>query len=80
MASYVLHHRHTAEECEAAFAAWSGFESPLRGREAASTCLAGGHTLAWRVEAESTVAALSLLPAFVRERTAAVAVRDVRIP
>ena len=80
MASYVLHHQHEADECEAAFAAWSGFDSPLRGREAASTCLAGGHTLAWRVQAESTVIALSLLPPYVRERTAVVAVRDILIP
>jgi hypothetical protein len=80
VASYALHHRHAPSECEAAFAAWAGFDSPLRRRPAESTCLTGDHTLVWRVEGESAVAALSLLPPFVRERTAVVTVRDVVIP
>ncbi len=80
MPFYLLHHQHTATECAAAFAAWTGFESPLRHRPAASTCLAGGHAVWWRVEAPDTSAALALLPRFVRRRTTVTGVRDVEIP
>ena len=80
MPDYLLHHRHDPGECAAAFAAWTGFRSPLRHGRAPSTCLAGGHTVWWRVEAADSGAALALLPAYVASRTEAVAVRDVRIP
>lgn len=80
MPLYLLHHIHEADECEAAFAAWRGFESPLRHRPAASTCLAGGHYLLWRVEADSVDGAAALLPRFVAARTEVVAVREVEIP
>ena len=39
MPLFLLHHRHVPAECAAAFAAWTGFESPLRHESAASTCL-----------------------------------------
>jgi hypothetical protein len=80
MPVYLLHHRHDAAECAPAFAAWTGFQSPLRHRPAASTCLAGGHELWWRVEAPSDEAALELLPRYLRQRTRVTGVRDVEIP
>ena len=80
MAIFLLQHRHRPPECAAAFAAWSGFASPLRHRPAPSTCLAGGHAIWWRVEAADAIAALALLPRFVAERTHTTEVRDVRIP
>jgi len=80
MALFLLHHQHAPAECAAAFAAWTGFDSPLRHRRAASTCLAGGHALWWRVEAASVDAALALLPRYVRERTSVTSIRDVEIP
>jgi hypothetical protein len=80
MPFYLLHHRHEARECAAAFAAWSGFSSPLRHTAAPSTCLAGGHAIWWRVEAADTRAALALLPRFVAERTMPTEVREVEIP
>ena len=80
MPSYLLHHRHRAAECGAAFAAWTGFSSPLRRHRVPSTCLAGGHALWWRVEAADVAAALALLPRFVAERTVAIEVREVQIP
>ena len=80
MPQFLLQHRHAAAECAAAFAAWRGFDSPLRHHDAPSTCLAGGHAVWWQVEAHDHRAALALLPAFVASRTEAVAVRDVRIP
>jgi hypothetical protein len=80
MPHYYLHHRHDPEECAAAFAAWRGFDSPLRRRPVATTCLSGGHRLFWRVEAADRSAASSLLPPFVAARTEIVEVRDVEVP
>ena len=36
MPLFYLHHSHEPDECETAFAAWKGFESPLRHRPAAA--------------------------------------------
>jgi len=80
MATFLLHHEHAAAECAAAFAAWSGFTSPLRRRSAHSTCLAGGHAVWWIVQAADRDEALALLPAFVARRASATEVRRVRIP
>ncbi len=80
MPAFLLEHRHAARECRAAFAAWRGFDSPLRRQVAPSTCLAGGHAIWWRVEAVDAAAALSLLPPYVAERTMPIEVRPVRIP
>jgi hypothetical protein len=80
MPLFVLHHHHAPAECAAAFAAWQGFDSPLRRHPAASTCLDGGHALWWRVQAADRQAALALLPPFVAYRSDAIAVRDVQIP
>ena len=80
MPTYLLHHEHAAAECAAAFAAWLGFASPLRHRHASSTCLAGGHTVWWRVHADDAASALALLPKFVARRTTPIEVREVEIP
>jgi hypothetical protein len=80
MKSFLLSHQHAPHECEATFAAWQGFESPLRHTPTASTCLTGGHGLWWRVEARDRAAALALLPRYVADRTEAIPVRDVEIP
>jgi hypothetical protein len=80
MPCVLLHHQHAPSECAAAFAAWTGFDSPLRHRPAASTCLAGGHALWWRVQAADAAAALELLPRYLRTRTNITSVRDVEIP
>jgi hypothetical protein len=80
MTSFLLQHRHAPEECAAAFAAWTGFESPLRHEQAASSCLTGGHAIWWRVQAADAASALSLLPRFLARRTVAIEVREVEIP
>ena len=80
MPTFLLHHRHAPVDCAASFAAWLGFASPLRHERVASTCLAGGHALWWRVQAVDRDAALALLPAFVGRQTMAIEVRDVEIP
>jgi hypothetical protein len=80
MTTFLLHHRHTAAECGAAFAAWTGFDSPLRHRRAPSTCLSGDHSVWWQVSAADAAHALALLPRFVAERTTLTVVRDVEIP
>jgi hypothetical protein len=78
--SFQLSHRHEPGECVAAFAAWRGFDSPLRGRATVSSCLAGGHRLWWQVEATSPEEALGQLPPFVAERCEVAEVREVAIP
>ena len=80
MKRYLLHHRHEPHECDAAYAAWQGFDSPLRHGRVPSTCLAGEHGLFWRVEAVDRGSALALLPRFVAERTTPIEVREVEIP
>jgi hypothetical protein len=80
MTRYRLHHRHTPAECPAAFASWRGFASPLRHSVATGNCARGGHQLWWDVEADTSAAALALLPTFVAERTLASPVDDVLIP
>jgi hypothetical protein len=80
MKRFLLHHRHAPEDCASAFAAWSGFVSPLRDRPAIATCLNGGHAVWWEVEAEDAAAALALLPPFVARRTKPIEVRQVLVP
>ena len=80
MNDFFLNHQHQPAECEASFAAWHGFESPLRGNPAPSTCLAGDHRIWWRVRARDEAEALEQLPAYVAARTEAVRVRPVEIP
>ena len=80
MPAYLLHHRHEPSECAAAFAAWQGFDSPLRHGRVPSTCLAGGHAIWWRVTAGDPEQALGLLPAYVAQRTDPVEVREIDIP
>jgi hypothetical protein len=80
MALFLLHHQHEPNECAASFAAWQGFESPLRHHLAPSTCLAGGHAIWWRVRAAGVREALALLPRYVAERTRPIPVREVEIP
>jgi hypothetical protein len=80
MSSFLLHHHHEPAECATAFAAWTGFNSPLRHRRAPSTCLSGGHSVWWQVRAEDLAAALALLPPYVARRTIPIEVRDIEIP
>jgi hypothetical protein len=80
MNRFLLHNRHRPEECGVTFAAFKVHSSPLRRRETASSCLTGGHELWWLVEADTTDAALALLPRYVAERSAAIPVRNVLIP
>jgi hypothetical protein len=75
-----LSHRHDATECPAAFAAWRGFQSPLRHRATVGTCVLGGHEIWWDVEADGPGSALTLLPPFVAERTTAMEVREITVP
>ena len=80
MPRYLLHHRHEPGECDAAYAAWLGFSSPLRHSRPVSSCLTGGHAVIWIVDAADTDGALALLPPYVAGRTAPVEVRPVDIP
>jgi hypothetical protein len=78
--SYLVCHRHEPAECRFAFAAWKGVDSPLRHSVAMSSCAGGGHELWWTIEASDESEALAQLPAFVAQRSRAIAVSEVRIP
>jgi len=75
-----LDHRHQADECPVVYAAWRGFDSPLRRSSALSSCREGGHAIWWDVEALDLTSALELLPPYVAVRTSAFAVSEVQIP
>ncbi|HWF74666.1 MAG TPA: hypothetical protein VG186_15055 [Solirubrobacteraceae bacterium] len=94
MKSYVLIHEHAPAECTVAYAAWNGFDSPLRGRPVPSTCArhlapAGpsaapspaprGHEIWWTTKAQDEASALRQLPPYVRERTHVREVSEVMI-
>ncbi|MGD2060608.1 MAG: hypothetical protein PVF87_07075 [Acidimicrobiia bacterium] len=80
MPSFMLQHRHLPEECPSTYAAWKGFESPLRGHPVPSSCRFGGHEIWWQVEATDEIDALGHLPGFVGERTVAKKITRVDIP
>jgi hypothetical protein len=80
MPRYLLHHHHEPNECGVVFAAFRGFESPLRHKGALASCDCGGHSLWWTVGAASEDDALAQLPYFVAKRTTAVPVNEVLIP
>jgi len=77
---FLMTHRHSPEDCGVAFAAWRGFESPLRRRQTIASCMKGGHALWWTVDARDAEEALAQLPPFVADRTEVVEVREVSIP
>ena len=76
----MLTHEHRSDECGIAFAAWSGFDSPLRRRATLASCVAGGHRLWWTLEAATPAEALAQLPPYLAERTDVSEVRETRIP
>ena len=85
MPRFMLVHSHRAGECRVAFAAWRGFDSPLRHNVTAASCAAspedaGAHRIWWEVDAPDAHAALANLPPWVAERTTAERVSDVAIP
>ena len=82
---FVLSHRHAPKDCGVAFAAWRGFESPLRHHSALASCPSDGvddseHLLIWTVEATSPEQALALLPPWLAERAEVRRVGEVAIP
>ena len=85
MPRFMLVHSHRPEECRVAFAAWRGFDSPLRHTVAAGSCAAsiedaGAHRIWWKVDARDEQAALAQLPAWVAERSVAEVIGEVVIP
>lgn len=80
MATFVLVNRHEQAECDATYAAWRGFESPLRRRPPSAGCIWNDHRLWWEVEAEDPDRALALLPRFVAARTETNRVAKVPLP
>ena len=80
MSRYLLHHRHTPDECGAVFISFKGHASPLRHRSTLASCRSGGHAIWWAVDADSEEEAFRLLPFYVAERTTITRVSEVQIP
>ena len=80
MAAYLLEHRHEPQECATVFAAWKGFDSPLRNTPALCSCAIEDHRLWFVVDASDEATALVQLPRYLAERAAAVRVAEVPIP
>ena len=80
MTRYLLHHRHTPDECGVVFASFKGHQSPLRHRATLASCRSGDHEIWWTVDAESEQDARRRLPFFVSPRTTTKHVSEVRIP
>jgi hypothetical protein len=80
MALYLLQHRHEPAECAASFAAWKGFDSPLRETPAWCSCPTGGHHLWFMVDAADGDTALGQLPRYLAERSEAIRVDELSIP
>jgi hypothetical protein len=80
MPTYMLSHQHGARECGVVFAAFKGYQSPLRHHTTLASCGSGGHAIWWTVDAASEKDALSQLPDYVAARTAVAQVSEVPIP
>ena len=85
MPTFLLNHRHEPDECETAFAAWRGFDSPLRHQSTLASCPSAGiddgeHLLIWTVEAVGPEHALAMLPPWLAERAEVRGVGEVPIP
>lgn len=80
MPTFRIHHRHQPSECGAAFAAWSGFASPLRGEPALCSCFYGSHELWWDVDSADEREALGHLPPFLAERSTVSRISEHAIP
>jgi hypothetical protein len=80
MSHYLLHHRHTPDECGVVFASFKGHVSPLRHQATLASCHSGGHAIWWTVDADSEQDALGLLPSYVAKRTTITCVSEVQIP
>jgi hypothetical protein len=80
MPSWMLTHQHAPHECRVVFAAWRGFDSPLRRLPTLASCEEGGHSVWWTVEAGTAEDAIAQLPEFVAERTEISRVSEVEIP
>jgi hypothetical protein len=80
MASFRIAHRHEPEECAVVYAAWKGFDSPLRGHTTTSTCRWGDHQIWWDLETVDQDEAMSYLPRYVADRAVALRIGEVDIP
>jgi hypothetical protein len=79
MATFILAHVHDQAECQVAYAAWRGYDSPLRGLDAMASCANGDHRIYWTVDADNASDALKQLPPYLAVRTHASEVRRVAI-
>jgi hypothetical protein len=75
--SFLIEHHHDPDQCGAVFAAWNGFDSPLRGSRVWSSCRTGDHRMWFVIDADDEQAALLQVPRFVAARSIATYVNEV---
>ena len=80
MPRFLVHHRHAPHECGIAYVSFKGCDSTVRHRPAIASCAFGGHAIWWTVEARDAEQALSDLPFFVAQRSAATRVAEIVVP
>jgi hypothetical protein len=82
MPRFMLVHTHRPSECRVAFAAWRGFDSPLRHAATQASCAESDdvHRIWWAVDAADEQSAFANLPPWVAERCVAERVSQVKIP
>jgi hypothetical protein len=62
MALFLFEHHHQPDDCAVAFAAWKGFDSPLKHTAVLCSCRSGGHRLWFVVTSATAESALRQLP------------------
>jgi hypothetical protein len=82
MPRFMLVHSHRPSECRVAFAAWRGFDSPLRHAATSGSCseCSDTHRIWWAIDAPDEPSAFECLPPWVADRTVAERVSRVEIP
>ena len=80
MPRYLLHHHHEPNECGVVFAAFRGFDSPLRHSARWLPAVPAAIRSGGRSTPASEANALALLPFYVAERTTAVPSARSQIP
>jgi len=80
MPQFVIHHHHQAHDCGVVYAAFRGFDSPLRRQPTAASCPIGGHEVWWWTTAPDREGALAQLPPYVAASSTVTRVEQVDIP
>ncbi len=80
MGTYMVVHRHSAEDCSKVGPALEGYSSPNKGKTFLCSCQAGLHTGYIVAQADSPEKALEVLPPSLRVTSTAEEVSEATLP